>query len=212
MAYLFMFLWLIFGVIFIVTGVIWIIRRRRGKVALGSLGLSVVSLVVGVVMLSNAPAPADTSANDDGKTQRTEMIIDATKFSRLSPEDLVKELGEPKSVEEWELTGPNGVHEATTYIYNNGSFDFMIIDNMVVRFSYLEGDEPVYYVNNGELFRSFNITPGKSMKTVLDADFTKKFRSVSIDEGIAEVAAFINAEDNSISTVQITYHLGYFYE
>lgn len=97
--------------------------------------------------LKKAPLSDDAGMHESTViTEATDAvipIIDTTQFSRISSEELKSILGEPESIDEWTYEG----YPTTTYTYNSGNDEFMIIDDAVVRFTHYG---KTVYNSNGE--------------------------------------------------------------
>lgn len=129
-------------------------------------------------------------------------IIDATQFSRISSEELKSVLGEPESIDEWTYEG----YPTTTYTYNSGTDEFMVVDNTVVRFTHYGRTA---YDAESDIFHLFGITPGKGTAKVADTGATLRYHMVS--DKIAEVW-ILGIEDKTFDIIKITYNLKYFSE
>jgi len=129
-------------------------------------------------------------------------IIDATQFSRISSEELKSILGEPESADEWTYE----TYPTTTYTYNSGNDEFMIIDDAVVRFTHYG---KTAYKSNGEIFTLFGITPSEETVKAADTGVVLRYRLVS--DKIADVW-ILDIEEKTFDIIKITYNLKYFSE
>lgn len=171
MGYVFMFLWIVFLIAFVVMGAIWLKKRTQGKLVLGSLALSIACLVIGVVVISNQPVA--TSSSD-------RVMIDATQFSRVSPDELINIMGTPESIEEWKYTvSDTRSYDATTYYYNKDQYEFLIIDNMVVRFTFNGEKVDHNEFEFTDMVRMFGIKIESDLIKVADNSTTRRYKNIS---------------------------------
>lgn len=206
MLYLFMSLWIIFGVLFVSLSIYYLVKRKLGRLALGSLCVSVVCLIAGIfVNGQNAPI-ASAEQEDTNRPNETKLIVDASQFGLTSESDLVTLLGDAESVDEWEFSSPNGQkYKAKTYSYDGDSKEFMVIDSKVVRFTFNGHGET--FNSHKDVFNSFGIklNPGFAVKE--QNEVTVRYQNVS--EGIEEFWLITDGA-SKIETVKITYDLKYF--
>jgi hypothetical protein len=200
MFYLFMFLWALTGMLFIVGLIYWLVKRKNGRLVLYSFTASFVCLIIGITINANEP-PYEAEAIQEN--QEIEQIIDATQFSRITPEELISILGEPDSKDESDYTGPSGSYDSTFYIYDDGKFEFMVIDNNVVRFTY--NGKKSEFNSEEDLFNIFNIDTGPNLIKVNDTPGAIRFQMVN--DKIADV--WVSFGDDH-ATYKITYNINYF--
>lgn len=116
---------------------------------------------------------------------KTEIILDANEFSKISSENLVEKLGEPVRIEDF--IAPNG---ATCYNYwydiDKNHYDFYVIDDKVVELiasseNYWTGKGGLYKYNKknkSDIAECFNIKLSQNAK-VKDKNITYIVESVS---------------------------------
>lgn len=200
MFYLFMFLWVLTGTLFIVGLIYWLIKRKNGKFVLYSFIASSACLIIGIIISANEPPYVAEAIQEE---QEIEQIIDATQFSRITPEELISILGEPDSKDESDYTGPSGSYDSTFYIYDNEKFEFMVIDNAVVRFTHY--GEKSDFSSEEEIFEIFKIDTGPNLKKVADTPGAIRFQMVN--DKIVDVWVLF-WDDTAI--YKITYNINYF--
>lgn len=209
MFYFLMALWLVASAATIALFISWLSSkvtkrdsRRKGKITLYLFMSSIVLLVAGIIVNANEPKPVtDRVVN----TKAENTIIDATKFSRISPEELIKLMGEPESKEEvdYKLSETRS-YDATYYIYEDSKYEFIVIDNEVVRFTY-NGDHRDKNDNDEALFDSFKISPGPNVKKVADTPSATRFQMVNDKISDFWVSFW---DDNTV--YKVTYNMNYF--
>jgi len=208
--YVFMFLWLIFGIMFIVSFIYWLIKRKHGKYVLYLFSISCVSLIIGIIISANEPMPVNNStAEKERSTEIDEnMIVNAVEFAGIDEKHLIDLIGEPESKDEWNFTSPNGqTYKAMTLVYEQGNKEFLFIDGKVVRFTYYGNKQT--YKNEKHALALFGIKPGPNITLVADTGAALRYRNVDESMKIDEFW-LIEDSDSSIGTVKITYDLAYF--
>src|SRR5690606_17230109 len=119
-------------------------------------GFFVVITATAMIFGDNPPNETKTVI----KENKNEVIIDVKQFSRISPDKLVEIMGDPESVEDfqWKIpkTGESIVGEL--YTYDNNKFEFIVLDNAVVRLNVYSGkwighsDEVFSFKNEESIF------------------------------------------------------------
>lgn len=209
MFYFFMALWLVASAATIALFISWLFlkvtkrdTRRKGKLTLYLFASSVVLLVAGLIVNGNEPKPV-TEMVVNSKEENT--IIDATKFSRISPEELIKLMGEPESKEDVEIKlTETRSYDATYYIYEDSKYEFMVIDSEVVRFTF----NGAYQEKNDNVevfFRMFNISPGENSEKVADTPASIRFQMVN-----DKIDDFWISFGDEYTIYKVTYNLKYF--
>lgn len=201
MLYLFMSLWILFGLLFVVLLLFFIFKRKHGKFALYSLGASVVCLIIGIIINGiNAP----TVEAEQSQTQEAGFVIDAQQFSMVSPSKLTDLMGEPTSIENWEYSSPKGQkYQAKTYVYDTNK-EFMVIDDKVVR---LTVNDTGFYKTEREALEIFGINPGPDFTVSEDNGITLRYQKLS--DAVDEFWLISDGKGN-VETLKITYDLTYF--
>jgi hypothetical protein len=206
-----MFLWLIFGILFVVGAIYWLFKRKLGKFVIGSLLISVACLITGIAINANEPIPVNSSSSSEKNESEEiseDMIIDAVQFAHIDEKQLITLLGEPESIEEWNFDSPNGQkYKARTFIYGEGNQEFLFIDGKVVRFTFYGTGQK--YKDGKHALALFGIKPGPNITLVADTGAALRYRNVDEPMKIDEFW-LIEDSDNSIGTVKITYDLTYF--
>ena len=176
------------------------------------IALIVIIMTVGTNDVKNSNNQTSNNATDN----ETQIIFDAEKYSRMTKETLLSELGEPISVEDWTNKTSKGDFEVTTLSYdiNSNHLEFIIADGSVVRLSIYSN---AYWNNKGDKFiingekedicKSFNISLGENTKVKTDNNKTYILSPVN------NKVAMFNVQDinsNTYGLVKITYNLNYF--
>lgn len=146
------------------------------------------------------------------KEETVSVVLDCSKFSRISTEELKQELGEPKSTEDWSSITANGEYAMKLYIYDFEGFygEFVAYENAVVKLHLFSDSKwKVEGKNSDNIFAMFGITPGENAKKTADTGTTVKFSPVS--DKIAKVEFYgYDKESKTFDTVYVTYNLNYF--
>ena len=192
-------------------------KRKVGKIILWVVVGILVSIIALIVIINVCVYNSRSSGNNQvsGNQTETELIIDANQFSRITSEQLIEIMGQPEKTEYLNQSNGTTTYPATVYYYQNNRFEFMVIDNSVVRLS-VNSDkcndrnaDSFHYTDKASILSMFGITPSNSMTTVTDTGFVLKYHIVS--DKIAEFYVLIM--DSSVQTydmVWITYNLNYF--
>jgi hypothetical protein len=181
-------------------------KKKKGSPLIG---VALSSLLIVIFVLSSCASEANKNEQNviPGATVGVRKpIIDSTKFSGITADQLKVLIGKEDSVEKWKFSSGNGKkYEATTYTYDQGNKEFLVIDGKVVRFTYYGTDQT--YDAEKDLFSMFGITPGENITKVADTGVALKYHLVS--DKIGEFW-LISDGKKSIDTVKITYNLNYF--
>lgn len=169
--------------------------------------LAILLVMVTVIVTGCMNGDNKTSSTSDSQKEtqsEIKQVIDANKFFRISESELVKILGEPESKDNWSFNSSNGKkYKATTFEYDGGNQEFLVIDNKVVRFTYYANDQK--YTSDEDLFKQLGVKPSAEMKKS-SGGTTMKFNSVA--EKVPEI--WITVVENKIDDIKITYDLRYF--
>lgn len=205
MLYLFMSLWLLFGIMFIFFLIRFLVKREGGRMSLSFFGLSVICLIIGIVIngLNTPAATAEQPSEEEMK--KAEFVIDVTQFALISPDDLTSIMGESESVETWEYSSPNGnKYQATTYGYDNGNMEIIVIDDKVVRFTVYDTGT---FNSAREALSIFGIEPNPEFTVSEDNGFAIKYRNIA--DTISEFW-LISDGNGKVDTLKVTYDSSYF--
>jgi len=180
--------------------------KKKGCLAASIIiGLFAFGLVFGIVQMMKDPDAYNTS----NEVQDVDLIVDASQFSRITSAELVNVLGEPNNIENWnyKITESKS-YDAVTYTYQNDQvYEFMLIDDQVVRFTIDSSSAPINFKNEGEIFPMFGITPSENLKKIQTAPSIIRYHLVS--NKIAEVW-IPDVKDESFGMIKFTYNLNYF--
>lgn len=158
----------------------------------------------------------DVETSDNASNNQTQIIFDAEKYSRMTKENLISDLGEPASTEDWTNKTSKGDFEVTTLSYdiNSNHCEFIIADDSVVRLSiysnaYWNGEGDRFTINGEkeDICKSFNITLGENVKRTTDNNITYKLSPVNDKVAMFDVQ---DISSNTYGFVKITYNLNYF--
>lgn len=145
------------------------------------------------------------------------IILDAVPFSKVTSEELVKSMGEPEEIEdyEWSIPATGEKIVGKLYIYEKGRYEFLLFDDVVARLSAQSGaywgyDDSTFTFNSGsDVLASFGIIETDAMKRTVNTGFVEKYRPVA--EGIEEVEIHdINTDTNTFGLIRITYDNSFF--
>ncbi len=145
--------------------------------------------------------------------------MDCNQFAEISVDELKSILGEPYETDEWNFTRPNNNTYATTSYYytneNNDVYEFMIIDNKVVRFTFWSptyndiNAEDTPCSNKDEIPKMFGIN--ENIKSSLSGDSGFALRYDTPTDNIDDFwVAIMDDESKTLSCVKITYANEYF--
>ena len=155
--------------------------------------------------------------DDDSNIPEQDTIIDATQFANASTEELKRIMGEPSTIEESTQEIGEYTFPIQRYSYNDGLYEFLIIENKVVRLTVNspyywtgEGDYFYYDSNNPDtVFDPFGITPSDNMVHIANTGYALRYQLVTdnIDEFYVTEC---NTEENTFGSARITYDQLYF--
>ena len=139
------------------------------------------------------------------------VILNADAYSRISSEQLVELLGEPKSTEDWNNENSKGTFQMQLYTYDlDGMYaEFILYENTVVKIRCFATEPWEIKKEFDNVFKMFNITVKDSARKVVDTGVTYKFSPVSDTVAEFEVYNF-DSEKHTFDSVYITYNLNYF--
>lgn len=143
-----------------------------------------------------------------------ETLVDVNQFSRISSEELIEIMGEPKRKDEWNNTTDRGKFLITIYLYDD--YEFFIADNSVVRmnifseqYNNIDG-KGIEFSSEENIFQMLNIPVDYNrIKKVADTGYALRYSPVS--DKVAEVwCPTIDKEKNTIDHIKVTFNLNYF--
>lgn len=144
--------------------------------------------------------------------EQISVVLDCSKFSRISTDELKNELGEPDKRGDWSSITTNGEYAMELYTYNFEGFygEFVLYEDEVVKL-YLFSDSQweVEGSDSDNIFAMFGITPSENAKKTVDTGTTYKFSPVS--DKVAQVEFYnYDKKSRTFDTVYITFNLNYF--
>lgn len=146
------------------------------------------------------------------QNEEISVVLDCSKFSRISTEELKSELGEPKATENWNSITSKGefLMQILTYKFDGFTGEFITYEDTVVKLRLLSDSKwKVEGSNSDNIFAMFGIVPGENAKKTVDTGTTYKFSPVS--DKVAEIEFYnYDKENKSFDMVYVTYNLNYF--
>lgn len=146
------------------------------------------------------------------KSESVSVILDCSKFSRISAEELKNELGDPKAIKDWNNETSKGNFQMQIYTYDFEGYysEFILYEDTVVKLHlFSESQWVVEGSNSDNIFAMFGIVPGENAKKIADTGTTYKFSLVS--DKVAKVEFYnYDKETKTFDTVYVTYDLNYF--
>ncbi len=140
------------------------------------------------------------------------VVLDCSKFSRISTDELKTELGEPERTEDWNNQTSKGDFQMQILTYDFEGFygEFILYENTVVKLRlFSESQWQVEGSNSDNIFAMFGIVPSENAKQTVNTGVTHKFSPVS--DKVAEVEFYnYDKESKTFDTVYVTYNLNYF--
>jgi hypothetical protein len=168
-------------------------------------------IFISMVVLIVTGCSSDNVLNSQNEEINT--IIDAAQFSRITPEELVTKLGEPKGTndEKWTNPGDGKEYPMKTYDYDIDGYytEFLVIENAVVRMNIYASDNEKnqFTVNkNKDVLSLLGIEPRESLIVVEDNNAAARYSSVS--DKVGEVWAMF--DEKKVDILKVTFNLNYF--
>lgn len=178
------------------------------------IGCSGIILIIVVLLIIGFIGGIKGVLNEDNKP-KVEVMLDVNKFSRISSSELVKIMGEPEKIDdyEWKVPRTNESIVGKIYIYDENKYEFILFDDSVVRLNIYSGtymgydDSTMTFNEVQDIFAMFGIEPNKDLKKISDTNYALRYSPVSdkvADVWIQEV------KGNEFGIAKITYDLNYF--
>lgn len=146
------------------------------------------------------------------KDNEVSVVLDCSKFSRISTEELKSELGEPRNIENWTNKTAKGEFPLQIYTYDFNDFygEFILHEDTVVKLRLFSDSEWKIEGNKFDnIFTMFGIVPGENARKTVETGVTYKFSPVS--DKVAQVEIYnYDKENRTFDTVYVTYNLNYF--
>lgn len=165
-------------------------------------------IIFSIVLVESSKKGKNINANTENNEEN--IIVDVSKFSKITPEQLTEIMGKPESKEEWNFESSNGkVYPTTTYTYKNGDYEFLVIDGKVVEMN-IYGSEAnkMSYTDEDSIFGLFGITPADTILKVGDTGVALRYESVT--NSIDDFWVTIDSDKKILNTVKIMYDRTYF--
>lgn len=174
------------------------------------IGLIIVLIVIGTLAFGISRIAQNPEQYQSKK--EISVILDCSKFSRISADELKNELGEPKSVDDWKNTTSNGEFQMQSFTYDFEGYygEFILYEDKVVKLHLFSDSEwKIEGSKFDNIFTMFGIVPGENARKTVDTGVTYKFSPVS--DKVAQVEIYNYDKDNrTFDTVYVTYNLNYF--
>lgn len=152
----------------------------------------IISLIVIIILIGSLGFGVSQIIKNPEKYQQganVKTIFDASTYSFISKDELIKQLGNPKEIYD------------DIYTYEN--MEFTVKNDVVTKFKYTP-NEPIKYEFKNDIFYMFGIKPDQKMKKTFDNNLTYKFQSVT--NNIWEVEIYgINEKEKTFDMVFISY-------
>jgi hypothetical protein len=146
------------------------------------------------------------------KEENVSVVLDCSKFSRISTNELESELGEPKTTEDWNNQASKGAFQMQIFTYEFEGFygEFILYEDTVVKLRLFSDSQwKVEGSNSDNIFAMFGIVPGENAKKTVDTGITYKFSPVS--DRVAEVEFYnYDKKEKTFDAVYVTYNLNFF--
>ena len=172
-------------------------------------------IILIIVIIFIVMVVKDISKNPIQRKEQTSdeipVILDANAYSRISSEQLLTLLGEPKTIEDWNNEISKGTFQMQIYSYDLDSMyaEFMLYEDSVVKIRCFANEPWEIEKEFDNVFKMFNITVKDSARKVVDNGITYKFSPVS--DTVAEFDVYnFDSEKHTFDSVYITYDLNYF--
>lgn len=171
-------------------------------------------VVLAIVILFIVMVSKDLKENPiEQQDEKIDLILDASKYARISTDKLKDILGKPKSKEKWNNENSKGTFSMMIYSYDidGMTVEFITYKKIVVEI-HCFATTPWKLPNDFEtVFKMFNITLNDHAKKTVDNGLTIKYSPVA--DNVAKFEAYnIDSEKRIFDTVYITYNLNYFDE
>lgn len=146
---------------------------------------------------------------------KVDILIDVNQYARVTSEELVKLLGEPESIEDYEWSVPKTGESIVgkLYIYQKNKFEFVLFEDSVARLNVYSGqywgydDSVIEFQKEEDIFSMFNIQPNNNLKKIEDTNYALRYSQVS--DKVADVW-IQDIKENTLGSAKITYNLNYF--
>lgn len=177
----------------------------RKKIIIGVVILLIGALAFGISRIVQNPEQYQK------QEETISVVLNCSKFSRISTEELFAELGEPEKTEDWNNQTTKGEFPMKIYTYSFDGFngEFIAYEDTVVKLHLFSDSSWTVEGKSDNIFAMFGIVPGDNAKKIVDTGTTHKFSPVS--DKVAEVEFYnFDEENKTFDTVYVTYNLNYF--
>lgn len=163
-----------------------------------------IALISAVILFSACYSKQSESVESD-----VQLLIDVTQFSKITSDQLIEIMGEPKDIEQWDdMIAPNRTYNITTYGYqvDGVDFEFNFINGMLI---YMIAESPsadgLNVGINNDVFQRFGIVPKRNNLTGKSGPLFARWTVLNDD--IAGV--WVQGKDEIANWIKITYDIQY---
>lgn len=143
-----------------------------------------------------------TLSDSKGQSKKTKIIINADEFSGISAKQLKEKMGKPDKKDKWEFDTGVGKYDTTTYSYDNGKYEFLIIKDKVVRLNIaLEKKHTIS--SDKAIMDLFGVVEGDDIIKISDTGSALRYQLVN--DKIDDIWIPIIKEDK-FDAIKITYN------
>ncbi len=157
-------------------------------------------------------AEQHTSHDEEDVDEKVAVVFDCSKYSLISAEELTSELGEPKTLEDWNNITSKGEFPMQIYCYDfeDSYGEFITYEDTVVKIHLISNSEwKIEGSNFNNIFTMFGIEPNEKLRRTVYTGATYKFSPVSDSVAEAEFFGF-NKDGDTFNIAYFTYDLSYF--
>lgn len=175
------------------------------------IGLFIVLIFIGALTFGIsriAQNPEQYQKNDD----KISVVLDCSKFSCISTDELKNELGEPNDIEDWNNQTSKGEFQMQIFTYDFEGYygEFILYEDKVVKLHLISDSEwKIEGSKFDNIFTMFGIVPSDNARKTVDTGVTYKFSPVSNKVAQVEIYNY-NKDNRAFDTLYVTYNLNYF--
>lgn len=172
-----------------------------------SAGIYVLILVLGIIAVLAVFVIVGSNAVQQDKQKevaaQAALLVDVTQFSMIPTDELVLKMGEPEAAEDWDN---NGI-PTTTYIYNNGNYEFLIVDGKVAEMNIYAGqDSDMPYSSVEGMCNMFGIPSHENIIMYKNTGAAMRFNNVGY--GIEDIwIPIYDSETKQIGAIKFAYSM-----
>lgn len=180
--------------------------KKKGCLPIGCLAIMILSVIFTIMVNSTVTDEKNTA----------EPVIDATRFSKINSAELIKIMGEPESIEDYEWAIPSTQKSIVgkLYIYEKNKYEFVLFEDVVARLNAYSGvhwgyDESTFRFKTGkDVMESFGISETyRNMVRTDNTGYMERYKPVA--EGIDEVEIY-DIDKDTFGSIHITYNSDFY--